>query len=76
MLHDLRVIYSAEESEDSLRNLTGQQRWGRIAYLVVLLGARAFEKVVVGEGLEASRFPDCEAPALGWFVMNEIVAIF
>ena len=49
------VIFLHDVSHD-LRNFVGKQRRDRVSNLLVLFSSRAFEKIVVGECLQASSF--------------------
>lgn len=56
-------------------NLCCQERGDGISYLVELLGTVTLEEVVVWEGLQPCSLSDCQAAALHWIVMDEVVTI-
>src|SRR5437016_673657 len=60
---------------DDTRDLICQKRWNGVADLGVLVRAIATEEVVIRKSLQASGFPDCQAPALRRIIMHIIVAV-
>ena len=62
---------SADPRGNNLRNLPREQRRHRVADLLVLLGARPLEAVIVGERLQPRGFAHAEAAALRRVVVDE-----
>lgn len=77
-LHEVLMVECVflKKGENSFRDLAGKQWRHSIPHLVVLLGSWALKEIIIREGLQPGRFANCEATALGWFVVDKVMAIF
>ncbi len=67
---------SADQAAHRLRDLVGQIWRHGVADLMILLRARAAEKVIVREGLQPGSLADSQRATLSRIRVNEIVAVF
>ena len=70
------MIYALKNPVNKFCYLLGQERWHGITYLIILLCARSFKEVIVGKCLKPSSFSHCQAAALQWVGMDEIMSVF
>lgn len=64
-----------EQFSNNFGDLVRKKGWNCVADLVVLLGARALEEIVIRKGLEAGGFADGKAATLRRIGVNIVVAV-
>ncbi len=71
----MSVDHIAHDPENDVGDFCSQQWGNRVAYLMELLGPVSLKEIIVGEGLQTSRFANRETAALVRVRVDEVMAI-